>query len=96
MKDLRDRREKTEAANCVAPGPWVLSLSDTCVSIDICREHERGAASALSVISPLSGCYFPLDGSLMTGMIGMNAGRREIRTGCTLQSAAADYTYIFP
>lgn len=44
-----DRREKREAANCVASGPRVLSLSDTCASIDTCREH--GAFS-------VSSCHF--------------------------------------
>lgn len=48
----------------------------------------------LLVIAPNSGFYFPLDGLLMTGLIRMNAERREIKTRCTLQGAAANYTYI--
>lgn len=54
LKDLRDRREKTEAGNCMASGPVILSLPDMCASpIDTCSEHEHEAVSA-----PL--CHFPL------------------------------------
>lgn len=58
------------------------------------RAESMELFQCLLVISPHSGCYFPLDGSLMTGLIKMNSERREIKTGCTLKAAAADYTYI--
>lgn len=54
LKDLGDRREKTEAGNCMASGPMILSLPDMCASsINTCREHEHEAISV-----PL--CLFPL------------------------------------
>lgn len=53
VKDLWDRREKTEASNCMASGPMILSLPDMSASIDTCRENEHEAVSL-----PL--CHFTL------------------------------------
>lgn len=56
--------------------------------------------SAVLSFLPTLAATFTLDGSLMTGLIGLNAERKEIKTGCMLRGgrggATADYTYRSP
>lgn len=55
VKDLRDRRGKTEAGNCMASGPMILSLPDMGGSpIDTCSEHEHEALTEPLCCSPLT------------------------------------------
>lgn len=70
-KLLRDfykiEARKTEAGNCMASGPMVLSLPDMCTSpIDTCREHEHEAAfRAFMSFPPPHSWYISLRGSLV-------------------------------
>lgn len=42
LKDLQDRRVKSEAGNCMASGPVILSPPDMCTySIDTCKDYEH-------------------------------------------------------
>lgn len=94
LKALRDRREKTEAGNCMASGPMILSLPDMCTSpIDTCGNMSMKQLQCLCVISLSLLLHFSLcltdDRRQMTGM---NGERKE----GPLQGVAPDYIYMFP
>lgn len=97
LKDLQDRREKTEAGNCAASGPVILSLPDMCASpIDTCREHEREAVPVPVLLFLLASVIFlPLcfigDRCQMTRMNGERKGGWHI----TRQSSRLHLKYMF-